>query len=85
MGLTAWNLTAKTISCEIVERNYALFGTHFKPGPVPDVLFRPEEIHGRSGLGNIFEPFLFSIDGNAILSGKIVKGCEGGDEIRIGE
>ena len=41
---------------QIVERNNALFGADFKPGSVPNVLFRTEEIHGRSGIGNIF-PF----------------------------
>jgi hypothetical protein len=27
-----------------------------KAGPIPNVLFRPEEVHGTSGMGNIFCP-----------------------------
>jgi hypothetical protein len=130
----------------MIQRDHPIFGTFFKPGPAADMLFRPEEIHGRSGIGNIFEPFtewyryishqpwwlrledftilhfhldglptiqtrcvnlhlfsgkqpancqrlktslaepfLLTVDGDAILGGKIVKRCKGSNEIRIRE
>ncbi len=37
--------------------NNPFLGTRFETAPVTDVLFRPEEVHGTSAIGKIFEPF----------------------------
>jgi len=34
----------------------AFFGTRFEPAPVTNVVSRPEEVHGASGIGNVVEP-----------------------------
>jgi hypothetical protein len=38
------------------ERDDALFSSRVEPGPSPDVLFRPEEVHGASGIGKPLHP-----------------------------
>jgi hypothetical protein len=43
----------------------ALFGTRLKASPIADMLFRPEEIHGASGVGQIVEPLF---EGNGGVS-----------------
>ena len=40
----------------IRERDDALFRCGIEPGPAPDVLFRPEEVHGASGIGKPLHP-----------------------------
>ena len=42
---------------QVRERDDALFRSGIEPGPVSDVLFRPEEVHGTSAIGKVFEPF----------------------------
>jgi hypothetical protein len=37
--------------------NDPFFGARLETGPVANILFRPEEIHGASRIGNVFEPF----------------------------
>jgi hypothetical protein len=41
----------------IRQRDDPCLGAGLKTTPVANILFRPEEIHGASGIGNIFEPF----------------------------
>jgi hypothetical protein len=37
---------------------HASFGADLKTAPIPNMLFRPEEIHGASGEREVTEPFL---------------------------
>jgi hypothetical protein len=40
-----------------IEQRYdPFFGSRFETAPFVDVLFRPEEIHRASGIGDVFEP-----------------------------
>jgi len=41
---------------EVQERDDSLRCGGIEPGPISDVLFRPEEVHGTSGTGKILEP-----------------------------
>jgi hypothetical protein len=41
----------------IEHRNEPLLCTRLETAPFANILFRPEEIHGASGIGNVFEPF----------------------------
>jgi hypothetical protein len=40
----------------IKQRNDPFFGARFETAPFMNMLFRPEEIHGTSGIGQVFEP-----------------------------
>jgi hypothetical protein len=42
---------------QVRHRQNALIGAFEKGLPVADVLFRPEEIHGASGIAQVFKPF----------------------------
>jgi len=42
---------------KIGQWNDAFFGTRFKMAPCTNMRFRPEEIHGTSRMGEVFEPF----------------------------
>jgi hypothetical protein len=41
---------------KVEERNDPLRCGGIEPGPVSYVLFRPEEVHGASGIGTVLEP-----------------------------
>jgi hypothetical protein len=41
----------------IRQRDDPFRGAGFETVPVANILFRPEEIHGASGIGDVFEPF----------------------------
>jgi len=41
----------------IKQRNNPFFSARLESAPVVNMLFRPEEIHGASGIGSVFEPF----------------------------
>jgi len=41
---------------QLSQRNNAFLGRRVETGPVSDMLFRPEEVHGASGIGNVFHP-----------------------------
>jgi len=41
---------------QVREGDHALFRSAIEPGPVSDVLFRPEEVHGASGIGKALKP-----------------------------
>jgi hypothetical protein len=41
---------------QIKQWNDPFFGARIKLVPVPNMLFRPEEVHGTSGITKIFEP-----------------------------
>ena len=41
---------------QVRKRDDALFRGSIEPGPVSDVLFRPEEVHGASGIGKALKP-----------------------------
>ena len=42
---------------QIIQGNDSLLVTGIELGPIPDMLFRPEEIHGASGIRKVFVPF----------------------------
>jgi hypothetical protein len=42
---------------QVSKLNDPFFGARLETTPVANVLFRPEEIHGASGIGEIVEPF----------------------------
>jgi len=42
---------------EVWKREDTLRGGRIEPGPVSNMLFRPEEVHRASGIGRIFKPF----------------------------
>ena len=42
---------------QIIQGNDSPFVTRIELGPIPDMLFRPEEIHGASGIREVFVPF----------------------------
>jgi hypothetical protein len=41
----------------IRQRDDPCLGAGLETAPVTNILFRPEEIHGASGIGYVFEPF----------------------------
>jgi hypothetical protein len=42
---------------QVIQWENAFFGFRLEPGPISNMLFRPEEIHGRSRKRDIFKPF----------------------------
>ena len=43
---------------KVKKLNYAVFAGAIEADPVANVLFRPEEVHGASGITDIFVPII---------------------------
>lgn len=55
---------------QVFQGQDAFFSGWIKSSPVPDVLFRPEEIHGASGM---WQPFHPSGEGNGHISNDVIR------------